>query len=405
MTDKKDRDDITSIGDLGEFDHTDENIDELFDAEPEEDAEETEALTELDEAFGGGDQNSEEDSNEDEDDSFKLDPEDNGFGDDEGTSADLTFSDTEIDEINFGEPEEEYEPTSVLEHPTFEKENNDEELEEFEDSEVIVEEIVQDPVLQEKYSNDMPLAQELEEELNRDLAAHVPTSIPMEHIPNFSLKIGGIRSKYDGEDVLRILREFLDYTQDDEKLWQRAIDRGEVLIPRVGEYVAISIAHKLRHIDANFHLGLSEEIFETPVEELQKGPVNHHTLSLNKTYSYDAENTRVSIKNVVTSTTPQLENVEIKDYLGVAMEEKTIDINDYHSNVIELGTVDDKTREFEQFGFKEVYRELTDRLKHHAMNKGANGVINIQFQNIPMPKEEHIYKIICSGTLVWIEKR
>ena len=44
-------------------------------------------------------------------------------------------------------------------------------------------------------------------------------------------------------------------------------------------------------------------------------------------------------------------------------------------------------------------------IKPNAMNKNANGVINIQFQNIPLPKEDHLYKIICSGTLVWIEKR
>ena len=91
----------------------------------------------------------------------------------------------------------------------------------------------------------------------------------MEHIPSFSLKITGIHDKYDKEDVLRILREFLEYTEDEENLWIRAIERGEVLVPRVGEYIAVSIAHKLRHIQANFQLGLSEEIFETPVEEIQ----------------------------------------------------------------------------------------------------------------------------------------
>ncbi len=395
MTDKKDRDDLTSITDLDEFEHSEENIDELFDSAVEESEEDSEALSEMDMAFSE-DEFSETSAFAD----ASLSKEDEQLTDypiDEQTKItelpDSTLTDFELPETNNSiDNELESKIEETLDFNTKSEEQ-------------IVEEIKHDPLLEEKYENETPIAQELQEELSKEMEAHIPHTIPMEHIPSFSLKITGIHDKYDGEDVLRILREFLNYSDDEENLWIRAVERGEVLIPRVGEYVAITIAHKLRHINARFQLGLSEEIFDTPVEEIQKGPVNHHTLSLNKSYSYDAEKTRVPIKEVLTSTTAQIENAQIKNYFGIAMEEKTVDIMEYHSNIIELNTLDEKTKEFEQFGFKDVYRELIDRLKHHAMNKNANGVINIQFQNIPLPKEDYLYKIICSGTLVWIEKR
>ncbi|MCB9093529.1 MAG: heavy metal-binding domain-containing protein [Halobacteriovoraceae bacterium] len=263
-----------------------------------------------------------------------------------------------------------------------------------------VESLKKDPDIGRESTYDV---EQLKSDLEKEISVHTPKHVEFENTPSVSLKISHIYGSSTQKEVMRILREFLTIEEDEENIWLRALERGQVLIPRISEYVSICIAHKLRKYPLEFAMGLSEEIFQSDVEEFQKGPVNSETMKLNKTFSYEKTKSKTKFDDIIITTTPQIENGHIINYIGLAFEEKTVNIADYHSNVIEIETSEGETSGVEKFGFKEIYRELSEKLKHHAFNRGGNGVINIQFQNIPIPNKENYYKISCSGTIVEAE--
>jgi uncharacterized protein YbjQ (UPF0145 family) len=243
---------------------------------------------------------------------------------------------------------------------------------------------------------------ELKEEITTQATSNfIPEHQELENIPSFSVLISGIAGNNDQSEVLRILKEFSIIDESNLETFERSVKRSRVFIPHIGEYLAILIAHKLRKINACFEMGLSQEIDqESEIEEIQKGPVNLTTLKQDKIESYDFIKKSINIEDIIISTSPQIENKEILDHLGIIIEETLIHLDDYSDNVISLETSRNKFKDISPFGLSEVYNSLIKKLKIIAHKKNANAISNIQFQTIPIDPQSSLYKVICSGNIL-----
>lgn len=220
------------------------------------------------------------------------------------------------------------------------------------------------------------------------------TGMSAEGNPSFSVLIKNVRYIEDVNDIVTMLRELTLLVDPEEQVKARLM-RGNLLVPRISEYAAIFLAHKLRRFDIDIQIGLSDEIHPPKHQENPEvGMVSKHNLYQNQNHHFHFDDPKLELSQIIVAATPSLEGHQVIRYLGVASEHK----------MLEGHMVEDETS-------SEVphhYQELAQRLKAHALKAHANAVVGLNYQLTPLPSEYgmsgHKYRLSCTGNLVWVNK-
>jgi uncharacterized protein YbjQ (UPF0145 family) len=220
------------------------------------------------------------------------------------------------------------------------------------------------------------------------------TGMSAEGNPSFSVLLKNIRYTEDVNDILSLMKELSLLSDPEEQIRQRLM-RGHLLVPRISEYAAIFLAHKLRRFDIDIQVGLSDEIHPPKHQEApETGLVSKYTLYQNQTHHFHFDDPKLEISQIIIAATPNLEGYQVIRYLGVASEHKMLD-----GHIVEDESSADIPRH---------YSELAQKLKAHALKANANAVIGLNYQLTPLPSEYGMsgskYRLSCTGNLVWVNK-
>ncbi|HXH30210.1 MAG TPA: hypothetical protein VNJ01_05305 [Bacteriovoracaceae bacterium] len=212
--------------------------------------------------------------------------------------------------------------------------------------------------------------------------------------PSFSVLIRDVRFIEDVNDIVIILKE-LNLVTDSEEVMKGRLMRGSLLVPRISEFAAIFLAHKLRRFDIDLQLGLSDEIHPPKHKEKpETGIVSKFNLHQNHGHHFHFDDPKLEISQIIVAATPSLEGHQVIRYLGVASEHKFLS-----AAVVENEGSDEVPR---------YYQELAQKLKAHALKAHANAVVGLNYQLTPLPSElgssGHKYRLTCTGNLVWVNK-
>ena len=212
--------------------------------------------------------------------------------------------------------------------------------------------------------------------------------------PSFSVLLKNVRYIEDVNDILALLKE-LGLMSDSEEQLKNRLMRGHLLVPRISEYAAIFLAHKLRRFDIDIQVGLSDEIHPPKHQETpETGLVSKHSLYQNQNHHFHFDDPKLEISQIIIAATPNLEGHQVIRYLGVASEHKMLE-----GHVVE----DEGSAEIPRH-----YSELAQKLKAHALKANANAVIGLNYQLTPLPSEYGMsgskYRLSCTGNLVWVNK-
>ena len=212
--------------------------------------------------------------------------------------------------------------------------------------------------------------------------------------PSFSVLLKNIRYLKDVNDILALMKELGLMSDPEEQIRQRLM-RGHLLVPRISEYAAIFLAHKLRRFDIDIQVGLSDEIHPPKHQEApETGLVSKFTLYQNQSHHFHFDDPKLEISQIIVAATPNLEGHQVIRYLGVASEHKMLE-----GHIVE----DENSIEIPRY-----YSELAQKLKAHALKAHANAVIGLNYQLTPLPSEYGMtgskYRLSCTGNLVWVNK-
>lgn len=220
------------------------------------------------------------------------------------------------------------------------------------------------------------------------------TGMATEGNPSFSVLLKNVRYIEDVNDIVSLLRE-LGLLMDPEEQVKSRLMRGMLLVPRVSEYAAIFLAHKLRRFDIDIQVGLSDEIHPPKHQETpETGIVSKFNLYQNQAHHFHFDDPKLEISQIIVAATPSLEGYQVLRYLGVASEHKMLD-----SHVVEDADSNEVPKH---------YQELANKLKAHALKAHSNAVVGLNYQLTPIPSEfgmgGHKYRLTCTGNLVWVNK-
>jgi uncharacterized protein YbjQ (UPF0145 family) len=394
--------DLTRIEELGEYLHELNNEEESFEPpvdlpidENSEDLsfENTDSFEAEEPTFGASEETAEETSEESteeivfdsSEDPFVSD-ESTDFSDQDFTSADFSSSDeTPVEEV------EDTEMFSVSDPDPL-----NESLEDFPSNAEEVPlpapmpEIFTPPPMEEKTYK----APETFEDLKKFAESSSFAGMGAEGNPSFSVLIKNVRYLEDVNDILLMLKE-LGLMSDSEEQTKARLMRGQLLVPRISEYAAIFLAHKLRRFDIDIQVGLSDEIHPPKHQEMpETGIVSRHSLYQNQTHYFNFNDPKLELSHIIVAATSNLEGHQVIRYLGVASEHKMLE-----GHIVE----DEGSDEIPHH-----YSELAQKLKAHALKAHANAVIGLNYQLTPLPSEYGMnsskYRLSCTGNLVWVNK-
>ena len=265
--------------------------------------------------------------------------------------------------------------------------------------------------------------------------------------PPFSIILKGIKYIEDAESIADILVKFKISNDGQQDSVIKDLSKGTFLIPRLSEYAAIILCHQLRSFDLEILMGLTEEI--TPPKSYtsnDRGATSKRTIYANRKHNIDLKGTN-QFSDILTTTLSQLHDCNIIKYIGVASESKMIEADMLkNSDQLEreiLEQVSEKSQEelkllqlkkenlnaadskFD-FNFNEIYQsdstgqkksgleyiyaDLITQMKQQAKSANANAIMGINFSISPIAIEEYLtqgpkYQILCTGNMVWIEKK
>lgn len=260
--------------------------------------------------------------------------------------------------------------------------------------------------------------------------------------PPFSIIIKNIQFYEDIDAILEILNDF-KLVNDEENL-RKNLEFGQTLIPRLSEYVAILLCHKLRQVNCDLLMGLTEEIHPPKSYDSQdRGLMTKRTLVQNKKHHFQTKDLADS-SQIVASTLHQIEGHRVAKHLGVTTKTRILDSDDLQnfniedelinqlplddghkieslrlkrenklasrSNPTSLANITASTPSRKpKIGLDSLYKEMIEELKEKALEERANGVIGINFVISPVSLENYLtsgpqYQILCTGNLVWIER-
>ncbi len=376
MTKKKD--DFTSIEDLGEFEHQESTAFTDFtleDSSPVDNPESSD-LSGLD--FGTSEETSAEETVEESVEENKDDPAftfPDELTDDKKEELPL-FGDDEpianlVEETMFGAKEEQQRTRSL----SFDTNSFDEPTPAF----------TPEPIYKQP---------ETFEEVKKFAEESSFTGMGVEGNPSFSVLVRNVKFVEDVNDIIILLKE-LQLMTDSEEETRKRLTRGHLLVPRISEYAAILLTHKMRRFDIDIQMGLSDEIHPPKHHEApETGLVSKHSLHQNQSHNFHFDHPKLEISQVIVSATPTLQGFQVIRYLGVASEHKTIPAE----------LVEDETNE----DVPKFYQELAQKLRAHAVKAHSNAIVGLNYQLTPIPPEYggqgHKYRLSCTGNLVWVNK-
>src|SRR5690606_34258422 len=151
------------------------------------------------------------------------------------------------------------------------------------------------------------------------------TGMATEGNPSFSVLIKEIKYQEDAQDILILLKE-LGLAMDSDEVLMKRLTRGEFLVPRISEFAATLLAHKLRRFDIDILVGLSDQI-QPPkhTEEPEIGLVSKHSLYQNQSHHFQFGDYNLDISHIIISATPTLDGYQVIKYIGVASEHKILE--------------------------------------------------------------------------------
>ncbi len=212
--------------------------------------------------------------------------------------------------------------------------------------------------------------------------------------PSFSVLVRNVKFVEDVNDIIIMLKE-LQLLTDTEEETRKRLSKGHLLIPRISEYAAILLTHKLRRFEIDIQMGLSDEIHPPKHHEApEAGLSSKHTLHQNQHHNFHFDHPKLEISQVIVSATPTLQGYQVIRYLGVASEHKTVP-----AEMVEDESNDEVPR---------YYQELAQKLRAHAVKAHSNAIVGLNYQLTPIPSEYggsgHKYRLSCTGNLVWVNK-
>lgn len=220
------------------------------------------------------------------------------------------------------------------------------------------------------------------------------TGSSVEGNPSFSVLLKNVKYAEDVSDILALLKEFKIVTDEEEQTRSRLM-RGQLLIPRISEFTAIFLSHKLRRFDLDIQVGLSDDIHPPKHQEKPElGVVSKQSLYQNQHHHFQFEDAKLDLSQIIVAATPTLEGYQVVRYLGVASEHQMLD-----GEIVEDEFSDQVPK---------YYQELAGKLKAHALKQKANAVVGLNYQLTPLPSEYghaiQRYRLSCTGNLVWVRK-
>lgn len=246
--------------------------------------------------------------------------------------------------------------------------------------------------------------------------------------PPFSLVIRNLKYEDDKESILSVLSEFGLVTEQNHDETVRALDLGSLLVPQISEFSAIVLAHKLRRFDCDLEVGLSDEVHPSKSgEHNPKGLVKKDSLRQNISESYKKSEKQPEARDIIISTTAQLEGYVVKKYIGIQtsfaiVDEEELDrlkfvqqqarakseLHDYHpeesddpSHSTERAFLDYKS------SFDYLFVSLAEELKSKAQKEKANALLGLsyQLQSLPFektPSGKNCYQLTASATMALV---
>ncbi len=232
------------------------------------------------------------------------------------------------------------------------------------------------------------------EEVKRFAEESTFAGMGVEGNPSFSVLIRNVKFVEDVNDIIILMKE-LQLLSDSEEETRKRLSRGHLLVPRISEFAAILLTHKLRRFDIDIQMGLSDEIHPPKHHEApEAGLTSKHTLHQNQTHHFHFDHPKLEISQVIVSATPTLQGYQVIRYLGVASEHKTVP-----AEMVE----DEASEEVPRY-----YQELAQKLRAHAVKAHSNAIVGLNYQLTPIPSEYggsgHKYRLSCTGNLVWVNK-
>lgn len=381
MTDKKKTGDLTSIEDLGEFEHLDSTAFTDFTLEetpPSEDFESTE-IGDLDfgttEEFSSSLEENKEESSFTFPDEMEKKPEDISSSNETSSNETSLFGEDKpigdlVEETLFGETESESTRSLSFDSPV---------------------ELTRSPVYHPEAVYKQP---ETFEEIKRFAEESSFSGMGAEGNPSFSVLVRNVKFIEDVSDIIILLKE-LQLLSDTEEETRKRLTRGHLLVPRISEFAAILLTHKLRRFAIDIQMGLSDEIHPPKHHEApEAGLSSKHSLHQNQNHNFHFDHPKLEISQVIISATPTLQGYQVIRYLGVASEHRTVP-----SDLVE----DESSEEVPRY-----YQELAQKLRAHAVKAHSNAIVGLNYQLTPIPSEYggagHKYRLSCTGNLVWVNK-
>ena len=432
--DDKTRPDLTRIEDLSEYLHPeDADVDDMFGdfdqlSDGQNEPETNETLPELPEV------------EEIENDEFSMEVDEAmpSIPDSFTESSSDIFSDAN-DELNFSEelPETEtdfnFQTENVSEtddNSPFElsdsqpEENDNFSLTALEESnDFIAETIVTEEPAQVLFKQAESLIQERFEEVKNFAQNFSYGQIQGGGNPPFSLIIRNLKYSDEASDILIILRDFGIVTDQTSHEMTKSLELGSLLVPQIGEYSAIILAHKLRRFDCDIEVGLSDEVHPSKSGETNpRGLMKKDSLKQNIVEKFHKSESDIPIKDIIVSTTNILDGYIIKKYIGVQTSFAIVDEEELErlkfvqqtarsSAQLENYETDDASNISSEKAFKDyqnsfdlLFTDLCDQLKVKAMKEKANALLGLNYQltSLPFEKNNHgknCYQLTCTATL------
>lgn len=232
------------------------------------------------------------------------------------------------------------------------------------------------------------------EEVKRFAEESSFTGMGVEGNPSFSVLVRNVKFVEDVNDIIVLLKE-LQLLSDSEEETRKRLSRGHLLVPRISEFAAVLLTHKLRRFDIDIQMGLSDEIHPPKHHEApEAGLTSKHSLHQNQSHNFHFDHPKLEVSQVIVSATPTLQGYQVIRYLGVASEHRTVP-----AEMVEDETNDEVPR---------YYQELAQKLRAHAVKAHSNAIVGLNYQLTPIPAEYggsgHKYRLSCTGNLVWVNK-
>jgi uncharacterized protein YbjQ (UPF0145 family) len=229
--------------------------------------------------------------------------------------------------------------------------------------------------------------------------------------PPFSLLVKNIKFKEDADDMLALLKEYQIVGPENEKDFIRSFEYGMLLIPQIGEYLAIILTHKFRRFDCEIEMGLSDQIKPSRSGEVNpKGLTKKTQLSQNKNESFLLEKKQTPIAEIIVTTTSSIAGHKILKYHGIETAFRMIETVDLERlNFIQnqlnqfLDSLDENTQSdyFEYSSdFNRIYTDLLQELKEKAAGLNTNALLGVAFNLASF--SENKFQLTCSATLATV---